>query len=62
MVQKVFYGQDNIYTKVVSQVTTKQKISLTVIVLFIFILGVYPKLIFSLTDDTVTTVLTRLHK
>ncbi len=62
MVQKVFYGQDNIYTKVVSQVTTKQKISLTVIVLFIFILGVYPKLIFSLTDDTVTTVLARLHK
>ena len=62
MVQKVFYGNDNIYTKVVSQVTAKQRIILTVIVIFIFVLGVYPKPVFNLTPDTVTTVLSRLQK
>ena len=62
MVQKVFYGGDNILTKVVSQITAKQKIVLTVIVVFIFILGIYPKPIFNLTADTVNTVLSRLKK
>jgi NADH-quinone oxidoreductase subunit M len=59
MVQKVFYGQDNILTKVVSLVTMKQKIVLTVIVIMIFVTGVYPKPIFDLTKDTVITVLAR---
>jgi len=62
MVQKVFYGGDNILTKVVSQITAKQKIVLTVIVVFIFVLGVYPKPVFNLTVDTVNTVLSRLKK
>jgi len=62
MVQKIFYGQDNILTKVVSLVTKKQKIVLTLIVLFIFVLGVYPKPVFDLTKDTVTTILSRFDK
>jgi len=62
MVQKVFYGEDNILTKVVSQVTAKQKIVLTLIVIFIFVLGVYPKPVFDLTNDTVTAVLSRFAK
>ncbi len=62
MVQKVFYGTDNIYTKVISQVSSKQKIVLTVIVLFIFILGIYPKPVFNLTADTVSTVLQHFKK
>lgn len=57
MVQKVFYGEDNILTKVVSLVTTKQKIVLTLIVIFIFVLGVYPKPVFDLTATTVTNIL-----
>ncbi len=62
MVQKIFYGQDNILTKVVSLVTKKQKIVLTLIVLFIFVLGVYPKPVFDLTKDTVSTILSRFDK
>ena len=62
MVQKVFYGEDNILTKVVSLVTTKQKIVLSVIVIFIFVLGVYPKPIFDLTQSTVTMALSRFGK
>ena len=61
MVQKVFYGEDNILTKVVSLVTVKQKIVLTVIVIFIFVLGVYPKPVFDLTTTTVTNILSHLH-
>lgn len=57
MVQKVFYGRDNILTKVVSLVTAKQKIILTVIVIFIFVLGIYPKPVFELTKDLVTNTL-----
>ena len=62
MVQKVFYGEDNIMTKVVSLVTVKQKVVLTLIVIFIFVLGVYPKPVFDLTQDTVTSVLSRFNK
>lgn len=62
MVQKVFYGEDNISTKVVSQVTAKQKIVLSVIVIFIFVLGVYPKPVFDLTKDAVTNILGGLGK
>ncbi|MEO7800720.1 MAG: NADH-quinone oxidoreductase subunit M [Ginsengibacter sp.] len=57
MIQKVFFGNDNIYTKVVSQVTFKQKLSLSIIVAFIFVLGVYPKPMIKLTNTTVTNVL-----
>jgi NADH-quinone oxidoreductase subunit M len=62
MVQKVFYGEDNILTKVVSQVTAKQKIILSVIVMFIFVLGFYPKPVFDLTKDFVTNILAGLVK
>jgi NADH:ubiquinone oxidoreductase subunit 4 (subunit M) len=41
----------------VSQVTLKQKLSLSIIVVFIFVLGVYPKPMIKLTDTTVTNVL-----
>ncbi len=62
MVQKVFYGEDNINTKVVSLITAKQKIVLSVIVIFILVLGVYPKPVFNLTESTVTNILTRFGK
>ena len=62
MVQKVFYGEDNILTKVVSLVTTKQKVVLSVIVILIFVLGIYPKPVFNLTKDTVTSVISRFDK
>ena len=62
MVQKIFYGEDNILTKVVSQVTAKQKIVLSVIVIFIFVLGIYPKPVFDLTKDDVTNILGGLGK
>jgi NADH-quinone oxidoreductase subunit M len=62
MIQKVFYGEDNILTKVVSQVTAKQKIVLAVIVIFIFVLGVYPAPVFNLTHESVVNILGRMSK
>jgi NADH-quinone oxidoreductase subunit M len=62
MVQKVFYGEDNILTKVVSLVTGKQKVVLTIIVILIFALGVYPKPVFDLAKETVTVVVSRFEK
>ncbi len=53
----MFYGKDNIYTKVVSLVSAKQKITLAIIVIFIFVLGIYPKPVFKLTQDTVAYIL-----
>jgi NADH-quinone oxidoreductase subunit M len=61
MVQKVFYGVDNIQTKVVSLVTSKQKIALAVIVIFIFVLGIYPKPAFDVTLTTVNNVLSHFQ-
>jgi NADH-quinone oxidoreductase subunit M len=62
MIQKVFYGEDNILTKVVSQVTLMQKIVLSVIVIFIFVLGVYPAPVFRLTHDSVVNILGLMTK
>jgi NADH-quinone oxidoreductase subunit M len=61
MIQKIFFGGDNIYTKVISQVTLKQKFALSVIVVFIFVLGVYPKPVIKLTETTVSNVLKVSH-
>jgi NADH-quinone oxidoreductase subunit M len=60
MVQKVFYGEDNILTKVVSQISAKQVITLSVIVIFIFVLGIYPKPVFNLTENVVTAIVAKL--
>ena len=62
MVQKVFYGNTNSLTEKVTDITTRDKIVLTTIVIFIFILGLYPRPVFHLTEETVTTILTRLGK
>ncbi|GAC1382277.1 MAG: hypothetical protein NVSMB45_08250 [Ginsengibacter sp.] len=62
MVQKVFYGADNINTKVVSLVTLNQKLVLSVIVIFIFVIGIYPKPIFNMTNETVGLILSHFGK
>ena len=62
MVQKVIYGETNAITQSVQDISVKQKFTLAVIVLFIFILGVYPKPVFQLTELTVSSIMTRFEK
>lgn len=57
MIQKVFYGNGNATTANAQDLNLFTRIGLSVIVAAIFIMGVYPKPVFALVSDTVTTVL-----
>lgn len=60
MVQKVFYGEANSLTGNIEEITLNQKLVLAVLVILIFLFGVYPQPIFDLTKDTVAAIITRL--
>lgn len=57
MIQKVFYGNENALTAKGEDITWFEKASLAVIVVAIFVMGIYPKRVFELTADTVTMIL-----
>jgi len=59
MVQKVFYGEANSITASMKEIALNEKIILSVIVVAIFMVGVYPQPFFELTKDTVAAVITR---
>ncbi len=59
MVQKVFYGEVNSITEKMQEISLGQKMVLSVLLIFIFLFGVYPQPLFDLTKDTVVTLLTR---
>ncbi len=61
MVQKVFYGEANAITGNMLDISFNQKFILAVIVVFIFVFGVYPQPILDLTKDTVAVILTRIN-
>ena len=59
MVQRVFYGEANTLTSVMRDISLNEKLILSVIVVAIFVAGVYPQPFFDLTKDTVTAIITR---
>jgi NADH-quinone oxidoreductase subunit M len=60
MVQKVFYGEANSVTEKIQEISLNQKLMLAVLVVLIFLFGVYPQPLFDLTKDTVAAILTRI--
>lgn len=60
MVQKVFYGEANAITGAITDISFNQKLALAVLVIFIFLFGVYPQPLFDMTKDTVAAILTRI--
>jgi len=60
MVQKVFYGEMNPITEKVQEISFNAKLILAVLVIFIFLFGVFPQPIIDLTKDTVSSVLLKL--
>jgi len=56
MVQKVFYGETNLLTAAIKEISLNEKIILGVIVVAIFLMGVYPQPVFELTKDLVTKI------
>jgi NADH-quinone oxidoreductase subunit M len=61
MVQKVFYGETNAITEKMQEISFNQKLMLGVLVVFIFLFGVFPQPILHLTKDTVTAILARIN-
>ena len=60
MMQKVFFGEPNKITETATAISVSQKVILSIIVLAIIILGVYPAPVFHLTQDTVTAILQKI--
>jgi NADH-quinone oxidoreductase subunit M len=59
MVQKVFYGQANPLTATIKDISVNERIALSIVVVAIFLTGIYPQPLFDLTKDTVTDIITR---
>jgi NADH-quinone oxidoreductase subunit M len=59
MVQKVFYGEANSITIKMQDISFNQKLILGVLVILIFLFGIFPQPLFDLTKDTVTAIVTR---
>jgi len=57
MVQKVFYGDTNAITATVKEIALNEKIVLGVIVVVIFLMGIFPQPVFNLTKDAATLIL-----
>ncbi|MGB4845154.1 MAG: NADH-quinone oxidoreductase subunit M [Ferruginibacter sp.] len=60
MVQKVFYGESNTITEKIQEISFNQKLVLAILVVFIFLFGVFPQPVFDLTKDTVSALLIRI--
>jgi len=61
MIQKVFYGNTSVATDGAYDITTGTKIMLTVLVIVVVVLGVYPQPMLQLTSDTVQAALIKFH-
>ena len=59
MVKNVFYGDSNSLTATAKDISLNEKLILSVIVVAIFLVGIYPQPFFDLTKNTVAALLTR---
>jgi len=57
MIQRVFYGETNAVTEKWNSLAKNEAIILSVVVVLIFMVGVFPKPLFDLTRDTVTSIM-----
>ncbi len=60
MMQKVFFGPSNALTENARPIDLAQKIVLSLLVVTILILGIYPEPVFHLTHNTVKDILLRV--
>jgi NADH-quinone oxidoreductase subunit M len=59
MIQHVFYGEVNTLTATIKDIPNSVKWVLGILLIMIFVIGVYPQPLFDLTKDTVASLLTR---
>ncbi|MES2848310.1 MAG: NADH-quinone oxidoreductase subunit M [Bacteroidota bacterium] len=58
MIQKVFYGESNVLTASMKDISLNEKLVLAVIVVLIFAVGIYPQPFFELTKASVAALIT----
>lgn len=59
MIRKIFYGESN--TAITADLSLNEKIALSVIVLLIFVLGVYPQLMLNVSHDFSNSLINKLN-
>ncbi len=59
MIKKVFYGPANALTGAARDINWNEKLVLSLIVLLILVIGVYPAPVFRLTNDVVNTIISK---
>jgi len=52
MIRKVFYGETNLLTATPYSLKMNETLALSIIVVIVFIIGVYPKIFLNITDET----------
>jgi len=52
MIRKVFYGQTNSVTMAGYSIRFNEKLALAIIVVFVFVIGLYPKIFLNITQET----------
>jgi NADH-quinone oxidoreductase subunit M len=60
MIQKVFFGNTNTLTAAGKDLFTNEKIALSILVVLILVIGVYPKPFLELTESTVQSILSMM--
>lgn len=61
MIQKVFYGNTNQLTNTATDISVNTRLALVVIVMLIFVIGVFPKPMLSLTNELTDSLLLRMN-
>lgn len=61
MIQKVFYGNTNALTEKAKDIHLNEKIILSVIVVAIIIIGIFPKPMLDITKESVEAILTKMN-
>ncbi len=61
MIKRVFYGEVNAVTAGVTDIKLNEKFALSVIVILIVVIGVYPKPMLELTKETADFILTKMN-
>lgn len=60
MIQKIFFGNTNTLTAAGKDLFTNEKIALSILVVLILVIGVYPKPFLELTESTVQSILSMM--
>ncbi len=61
MIQKIFYGEGNSITTLIKEIALHEKIILCVVVVLIFMMGIYPQPMINLTQNTVDAILLKFN-